>query len=299
MNYKLIEKFLEIKEKNAIIENNSNGYIEFAIVNDVEELEEYSSNNKLIEPNGKFNYSLEEGQKIFGRVTNRLTAMINVFEIDDNSSSEFDPSQYYTKTQVDSTFVKKSGNKVLSDNNYTTAEKEKLAGFEYATVNPSANGTANVGVSTKIAREDHVHPSQTTITGNAGTATKLQTARAIKLTGAVTGQANFDGSAEASISTTLSNLEGSKVTSLTGYTKANEVTAISPTDSLLIALGKLEKGLEGLAPASTMSIQGNPFSFYYCTKLEYESLEKIQDDSTIYLILDEATGLIEMKVYRP
>lgn len=431
MNYKLIEKFVEIKEKNAVIENNSNGYVEFAIVNNENELVEYSSSNKLVEPNGKFQYSLEEGQKIFGRATNRLTAMINVFEAEGGASSEFDPTQYYTKTQTDNTFVKKSGNKVLSDNNYTTAEKEKLAGFEYATVNPLANGTASAGVSTKIAREDHVHPAQTTISGNAGTATKLQTARAIKLTGdatgsvefdgskdveisvtvsggagggvptttqviagnglvgggalsgditlnivcaddsitvsendiklnivddlttdsatragsarqlkvldesklgktekaqsattadsctgnsatatkletpraikvtgAVIGQANFDGSAEASISTTLSNLDGNKVTALTGYTKATEKGAIAPTDSLLVALGKLEKGLEGVAPAS-LSTQGNPFSFYYCTKLEYESLEKIQDDSTIYLVLDETTGIVEMKVYRP
>lgn len=432
MNYKLIEKFVEIKEKNAVIENNSNGYVEFAIVNNENELVEYSSSNKLVEPNGKFQYSLEEGQKIFGRATNRLTAMINVFEVEGGASSEFDPTQYYTKTQTDNTFVKKSGNKVLSDNNYTTAEKEKLAGFEYATVNPLANGTANVGVSTKIAREDHVHPSQTDITGNAGTATKLQTARTItlsgdatgsvefdgredveisvtvsggagggvptttqviagnglvgggalsgditlniasaddsitvsendiklnivddlttdsatragsarqlkvldesklgktekaqsattadsctgnsatatklqtartiKVTGAVIGQANFDGSAEANIVTTLSNLEGNKVTALTGYTKATEKGAIAPTDSLLVALGKLEKGLEGVTPASVMSNQGNPFSFYYCTKLEYESLEKIQDDSTIYLVLDETTGIVEMKVYRP
>lgn len=433
MNYKLIKKFVEIKEKNAVIENNSNGYVEFAIVNNKNELVEYSSSNKLVEPNGKFQYSLEKGQKIFGRATNRLTAMINVFEVEGGASSEFDPTQYYTKTQTDNTFVKKSGNKVLSDNNYTTAEKEKLAGFEYAIVNPLAHGTASAGVSTKIAREDHVHPSQTTISGNAGTATKLQTARtitlsgdatgsvefdgsknveinvtvsggsseggvptttqvvagnglngggalsgnvtlnvisaddgitvskdniklnivdnlttdsatragsarqlkildesklgktekaqsattadscagnsatatklatarAIKLTGAVTGQANFDGSAEANISTTLSNLDGNKVNALTGYTKASESTAIAPTDSLLVALGKLEKGLEGVTPASVMSNQGNPFSFYYCTKLKYESLEKIQDDSTIYLVLDETTGIVEMKVYRP
>jgi hypothetical protein len=43
---------------------------------------------------------------------------------------------------------------------------------------------------------------QTTITGNAGTATKLATTRAIALTGAVTGTANFDGSANISITTT-------------------------------------------------------------------------------------------------
>ena len=48
-----------------------------------------------------------------------------------------------------------------------------------STTTPKANGTAAVGTDTKFARGDHVHPAQTTITGNAGSATKLQTARTI------------------------------------------------------------------------------------------------------------------------
>jgi hypothetical protein len=45
---------------------------------------------------------------------------------------------------------------------------------------PKANGTASVGSETaKFARGDHVHPLQTTVSGNAGTATTLQTARTI------------------------------------------------------------------------------------------------------------------------
>lgn len=52
---------------------------------------------------------------------------------------------------------------------------------------PKANGTAAVGSETaKFARGDHVHPLQTTVSGNAGTATKLATARSINGT-------NFDG----------------------------------------------------------------------------------------------------------
>ena len=43
----------------------------------------------------------------------------------------------------------------------------------YATVAPKAPGTAAIGTSSKVAREDHVHPVQTTISGNAGSATKL------------------------------------------------------------------------------------------------------------------------------
>lgn len=45
-----------------------------------------------------------------------------------------------------------------------------------------------------------------TITGNAGTATKLATARSISVSGDATGSANFDGSANAAIALTLANV---------------------------------------------------------------------------------------------
>ena len=63
----------------------------------------------------------------------------------------------------------------------------------WATVLPKANGTAAVGTSNKVAREDHVHPIQTTVSGNAGTATKMQTARKI-------GNALFDGTKDITLS---------------------------------------------------------------------------------------------------
>lgn len=78
-----------------------------------------------------------------------------------------------------------------------------------ATVAPKASGTAAVGTSTKYAREDHVHPSQT----NVATATKLATPRGIAIAGAVSGSATFDGSTNISISTTLANIDASKITS--------------------------------------------------------------------------------------
>lgn len=57
---------------------------------------------------------------------------------------------------------------------------------------PVMDGTATIGTGTTVARADHVHPAQTTVTGNAGTATKLQTARTIN------GVA-FDGSANITV----------------------------------------------------------------------------------------------------
>ena len=57
----------------------------------------------------------------------------------------------------------------------------------YGTINGKEPGTPSAGTSSKVAREDHVHPVQTTVSGNAGTATKLATSRTINGT-------SFDGS---------------------------------------------------------------------------------------------------------
>lgn len=64
-----------------------------------------------------------------------------------------------------------------------------------STTTPKIAGTAAIGSETTFARGDHVHPAQTTISGNAGTATKLATARTIQTNLASTSSASFDGSA--------------------------------------------------------------------------------------------------------
>lgn len=65
--------------------------------------------------------------------------------------------------------------------------------FETSSNNIKPNGTQSIGNLSTIPRADHVHPLQTYVTGNAGTATKLQTAR--KIAGA-----SFDGTSDISIS---------------------------------------------------------------------------------------------------
>ena len=66
---------------------------------------------------------------------------------------------------------------------------------EYYDENPKVAGTTTAGSSSKLSRGDHVHPAQTTITGNAGTATTLATARTLTI--GKTGK-SFDGSANVS-----------------------------------------------------------------------------------------------------
>lgn len=71
----------------------------------------------------------------------------------------------------------------------------------------AANTNSNQIASTKYV--DTAVANKNNITGNAGTANKLKTARKIELTGDVTGFANFDGSRNINIQTTLA---GSYVT---------------------------------------------------------------------------------------
>lgn len=61
-------------------------------------------------------------------------------------------------------FVRKEAGKGLSTNDYTTAEKEKLAGIEGAVPSssePLMDGSASAGASTAFARGDHRHPTDT------------------------------------------------------------------------------------------------------------------------------------------
>lgn len=86
-----------------------------------------------------------------------------------------------------------------------------IASMASNTIPEANNGIASAGSETKFARGDHVHPLQTTVSGNAGTATKLATARTITLSGGVTGSTTFDGSANRTITTTVRNASNSAV----------------------------------------------------------------------------------------
>jgi hypothetical protein len=74
---------------------------------------------------------------------------------------------------------------------------------------PLVAGVANLGSEvSSFARGDHVHPVQTNVSGNAGTATKLATARTIGISGGATGTAtSFDGSLNVTIPITALNMQ--------------------------------------------------------------------------------------------
>ena len=83
---------------------------------------------------------------------------------------------------------------------YGKASAEAYGHAMASSKSPLAPGTAAVGADNgKFAREDHVHPAQSSVTGNAGTATKLAAPRMINGT-------PFDGSEDISFGTLMPQL---------------------------------------------------------------------------------------------
>ena len=85
----------------------------------------------------------------------------------------------------------------------------------YGSDAPKANGTASAGSASSVSRSDHVHPAQTSVSGNAGSATKLATPRTID-------GVSFNGTANITHYGTCSTAAGTaaKTVSLTGFTLA-------------------------------------------------------------------------------
>lgn len=137
-----------------------------------------------------------------------------------------------------------------------------------ATVAPLIAGTAAVGTSTKYAREDHRHPAQTTVSGNAGTATKLTTPRVIAIAGAISGSATFDGSSNVSINSTLNSFDASKITS--GTLNADRLPEI-PISKIPAAVMKKLYVVASQSAAMSLTVQegdvvqiGSRGPMYFC-----------------------------------
>lgn len=104
--------------------------------------------------------------------------------------------------------VDKIDGKGLSSNDFTNDEKTKLSGIsdsaDSVEFTPSETSGNKVGtIKINGVETDMYSPEQTSVVGNAGTATKLETSRTIALSGDVAGEGTFDGSADLNISTTI------------------------------------------------------------------------------------------------
>ena len=114
-----------------------------------------------------------------------------------------------------------------TDTTYDLATNSKAGIVTIGTAAGKANGTASAGTTTggKAAAVDHVHPLQTSVSGNAGTATKLAAKIDIKLSGDVTGTAEFDGSDDITITTTVGNDSHSHSNSTITSVDASKITS--------------------------------------------------------------------------
>lgn len=91
----------------------------------------------------------------------------------------------------------------------TEADIPSLTGGAAATSGQYVSGVTVSGHNVTVTKA----ALPTSVSGNAGTATKLTTPRVIAISGAVSGSTTFDGSSNVSINSTLSNVDASKITS--------------------------------------------------------------------------------------
>lgn len=135
---------------------------------------------------------------------------------------------------------------------------------------PQASASvAAPGTTTQAARRDHVHPIQTTVSGNAGTATKLQVARSIALSGGATGTATeFDGTSNITIPVTALNMGNATAGTLaiarggTGLTTSpSMLTNLATTAAANVLQASPRPGVTGVLPLAnggtgTTSLEG-------------------------------------------
>ena len=108
----------------------------------------------------------------------------------------------------------------------------------------TALGTAAAGTATTAARSDHVHPVQTSVSGNAGTATKLETARTIN-------GVSFDGSANITINAVDSTARELAITAGTTAQYWRGDKSWQALNKSAVGLGNVDNTSDASKPIST------------------------------------------------
>ena len=156
--------------------------------------------------------------------------------------------------------------------------------YSAATVTPKAAGTAATGTSARYAREDHVHPAQTSVSGNAGSATKLATARTIALTGDVTGSVSFNGSSNVSLAAKMKN---AVVQSSAAGVRDKAIAADTDyaVPAYVVGSGRLQVFLDGVLCAGGTDAENCVYKEVGTTGKESAVIQFHQAISTDYEIL--------------
>ena len=164
---------------------------------------------------------------------------------------------YATFDYVDNaiqSFEDELNDKAIKDHTHTSMDINSLKDYsmasEYSHIVSSDSLNEAIGklefAASNAADKEHRHDGvYLGVKETAIAAKRLEQPVEISLTGEVTGEAAFDGSDNISISATVSNLSSEKISSLNGYSKPDSISAIEQQDSLNIAIGKLERALDG------------------------------------------------------
>ena len=146
----------------------------------------------------------------------------------------------------------------------TEADIPSLTGGAAATSGQYVSGVTVSGHNVTVTKA----ALPTSVSGNAGTATKLATSRVIAIAGAVSGSATFDGSTNISIGTTLANIDASKITS--GTLNADRLPEIPISKIPAAAMERLYV-VESQSAAMSLTIQegdvvqiGSGGPMYFC-----------------------------------
>lgn len=137
-----------------------------------------------------------------------------------------------------------------------------------------------------IQLTEHLDEITAAVTGNASTATKLATARAITLTGDVTGTVNFDGSAGVSMTTVVG--DDSHLHSFANLTnKPTTLSGYGVTDAINVSQKGVANGVATLDASGLVPVGQLPS--YVDDVLEYTNLgafPAVGEPGKIYVALD-------------
>lgn len=146
----------------------------------------------------------------------------------------------------------------------TEADIPSLTGGAAATSGQYVSGVTVSGHNVTVTKA----ALPTSVSGNAGTATKLATSRVIAIAGAVQGSATFDGSSDVSINSTLNGFDASKITS--GTINADRLPEIPISKIPAAAMERLYV-VESQSAAMSLTIQegdvvqiGSGGPMYFC-----------------------------------
>ena len=204
--------------------------------------------------------------------------------------------RYYTEAEIDNI---KNGlelsisAKANASHIHTSSDINKMTGYSKPTASSAILETDSLNIAIgklekgldNIASAEHNHDNLYLKKNEAANSAKqLETARIINLGGAVNGSASFNGSADITINTTIANVSSDKITAMTGYIKPDSTSDISTVDSLNVAIGKLEKALDGKQAAGSYAPNVHDHNNSYYTKQEIsEMLSNIESGGSASL----------------